>query len=233
MLQVYISAKCLFCSGLLRDSRSRTNILEHSERLLAQHFEVVLAAIVILAGDTTFACFTIFNRRWRNTFWRSDHKRRAEPGTQVYIITPVNAPSKDTGFLNHTQQYTNVWQMILRPYQAIYSIKIMDPEIIPGINIRWWSKCSQIIRGNTNSKNKWSFKNTKHHPRSWNRMTRSYSATVIVFERRSQWNHNGVWILSRRRMNTNLLGAFARAIVSWTNSPWAMRVALWVYCYLT
>ena len=38
-----------------QDIRSRKKISGHSDRVLAQNFDAVLAVVVILAGDTIFA----------------------------------------------------------------------------------------------------------------------------------------------------------------------------------
>ena len=40
-----------------QEMRSRKKISGHSDRVLAQNFDAVLAGIVIWAGDTIFACF--------------------------------------------------------------------------------------------------------------------------------------------------------------------------------
>ena len=65
-----------------QEMRSRKKISGHSDRVLAQNFDAVLAGIVIWAGDNIFAFIA---RGCRNTF-QDTHKGDADSGTQVYTF---------------------------------------------------------------------------------------------------------------------------------------------------
>ena len=54
ILRIDIQTKGLYSHELTKIPGCE-NISEHSDRLLAQHFEAVLAVAVILGGDTIFA----------------------------------------------------------------------------------------------------------------------------------------------------------------------------------
>ena len=96
--------------GTHQDSRSRKNISEHSDQLLAQNFEAVLAVIAIWAVDTIFAKN---QQEVQKHILRHSQERYRIRDSSLYFsmtkdheIIPGNMLSKDRGSWNHTRRYT-------------------------------------------------------------------------------------------------------------------------------
>ena len=90
-----------------RELRPRNKISEHSDRVLAQNSEVVLAVIIILAGDTIFA---IFYQEVYKHILRHPYERYRVRDSRIYTLMTVD-PEIIPG---------------------VYFLKTGDPEIMPG-----------------------------------------------------------------------------------------------------
>ena len=123
--------------GITKEIRSRQKISGHSDRVLAQNFDAVLTVIVIWAhgpyltflsgGAETHSKTPI---RKVQSLGQSQGQSRRECRRQSRELKDIHSYKR--GSWRHTKQYPFLSQRILKAYQAIYFLRLEDPEGIPG-----------------------------------------------------------------------------------------------------